>query len=152
MTTRKVFIVDIDGTIADCSHRLHYIQNGNHDWTGFFKACVNDTPIWEVIDTIRLLEKSYATIIMVTGRSNEVENETRYWLMDYGIPCHGLYMRKAGDHREDSIVKSELLSQLLEDRNIGLKDIVAVFEDRQHVVDMYRAKGLKVLQVAEGNF
>jgi hypothetical protein len=30
--------------------------------------------------------------------------------------------------------------------------ILGVFEDRQQVVDMYRAKGLRVFQVADGKF
>ena len=32
----KAFIFDIDGTLADASHRLHHIQNGNKDWDAFF--------------------------------------------------------------------------------------------------------------------
>ena len=37
-------IVDIDGTIADCSHRLHYIKGEKKDWNSFFKAAGKDKP------------------------------------------------------------------------------------------------------------
>jgi hypothetical protein len=59
-------------------------------------------------------------------------------------------MRKSGDHREDHVVKGELLDQILKDRH--LSELGAVFEDRQQVVDMYRERGLRVFQVAPGNF
>ena len=58
-------------------------------------------------------------------------------------------MRKHGDYREDSIVKGELLDQAIEEFP---GKIFGVFEDRRQVVDMYRARGLRVFQVAEGNF
>jgi hypothetical protein len=29
-------IVDIDGTLADLSHRLHHVRNGGHNWDEFF--------------------------------------------------------------------------------------------------------------------
>lgn len=60
-------------------------------------------------------------------------------------------LRKAGDHREDSVVKAELLSYIEKDWVEDLP-IAGVFEDRQQVVDMYRSKGLRVYQVAPGNF
>jgi len=63
-------------------------------------------------------------------------------------------MRKEGDHREDNIVKSELLDQILT-QYPQVKEqfkIAGVFEDRQQVVDMYRARGLRVFQVAKGDF
>jgi hypothetical protein len=71
-------------------------------------------------------------------------------MRDLKIEFSGLYMRKAGDHREDCVVKAELLEQILLDWSN--QDIGGVFEDRQQVVDMYRAKGLRVFQVAKGDF
>jgi hypothetical protein len=66
-------------------------------------------------------------------------------------------MRAEGDHREDNIVKSELLDKLLKYEGFPNEfppsvKISGVFEDRQQVVDMYRARGLRVFQVAKGNF
>lgn len=60
-----------------------------------------------------------------------------------------LYMRRAGDHREDSVVKAELVDEIIQSWPMA---VTGVFEDRKQVVDMYRAKGLRVFQVAEGNF
>jgi hypothetical protein len=62
-------------------------------------------------------------------------------------------MRKDGDHREDNEVKAELLDQITRHYShlVGYT-IGGVFEDRQQVVDMYRARGLRVFQVAKGDF
>jgi phosphoglycolate phosphatase-like HAD superfamily hydrolase len=40
----KTVIFDLDGTLCDISHRLHFIENGNKDWDGFYAACPDDVP------------------------------------------------------------------------------------------------------------
>ena len=145
-----IFLVDIDGTIADPKHRLHFIDTKPADWDGFFQACPDDLPIPEVIEVIRSLKLAGNHIVLVSGRSDAIKDKTTQWLEDFDVPFDDLYMRKAGDHREDNVVKAELLHQLslVWDR----EQIRGVFEDRQQVVDMYRKEGLRVFQVAPGNF
>ena len=161
-----IYIFDIDGTIANIKHRLHFIQNlwgvkgsipdpkcnnFKPDWDAFFNACGDDAPIPEVIALLRELA-DHNTIIFITGRSDAIRDKTIAWLNWYVGFFHyeSLYMRKAGDHRPDHIVKSELLDQILQFS--PLDKILGVFEDRKPVVDMYRARGLQVYQVAEGDF
>jgi hypothetical protein len=71
-----IYLCDIDGTVADISHRLHFIQQKPSDWRGFFKACPGDTPIKEVIEVIQSLTSYGNNVIMVTGRSDEVRKDT----------------------------------------------------------------------------
>lgn len=146
-----IYLVDIDGTLADLSHRLHFIQKEPADWDGFFADCEADKPIREVIETTNVFERSGYTVLLVSGRSDAIRDKTVSWLKKNGVLFTQLYMRKAGDHRQDNIVKKELLEQIVKD---GWKKsrIKGVFEDRKQVVDMYRAEGLRVFQVAEGNF
>ena len=147
-----IYLVDIDGTVADLTHRLHFIQDKPADWNAFFAACPSDKPIPEVIEVIRAVGSGGHELHMLTGRSESVRYGTGVWLHNQFIPFRSLRMRKEGDHREDAIVKSEMLDTLLTDLHISLSDIAGVFEDRQQVVDMYRARGLRVFQVAEGKF
>src|ERR1700691_3690564 len=144
-----IYIFDIDGTIADISHRLHFIQNKPADWRSFFAACPDDEPIPEVIQVAKSLG-GVAHIILLSGRSDEVRKQTLDWLNELQIPCSCLYMREEGDHREDSVIKSEMLDDVI--KQWPDEQIMGVFEDRKQVVDMYRAKGLRVFQVADGNF
>ncbi len=59
-------------------------------------------------------------------------------------------MRPDGDHQEDSVVKSTLFDMINAD--YANEKLGGVFEDRQQVVDMYRARGVRVFQVAKGDF
>jgi len=43
-------IFDIDGTLADCTHRLHFIQGETKDWEAFFAAAKYDRAINEMIN------------------------------------------------------------------------------------------------------
>jgi len=144
-----IYIFDIDGTLADISHRLHFIQKKPADWRGFFSACTDDEPIPEVIQVAKALG-GIAHIMLLSGRSDEVRSQTLDWLDELSIPCTALYMREHGDHREDSVVKGEMIDDLR--KQWPNEHIMGIFEDRKQVVDMYRAKGLRVFQVAEGNF
>jgi phosphoglycolate phosphatase-like HAD superfamily hydrolase len=155
----KIFLCDIDGTVADLTHRLQYIDKDARDehgkrvrpnWRKFFQYCVYDMPITPVIETIQLLHKAGALIVMMSGRSDEVRGETEQWLKQYDVPFDAMFMRKAGDSRQDSIVKEELLAQVLD--AYPFSEIVGIFDDRDQVVNMYRSKGYKVFQVAKGDF
>lgn len=48
-------LVDIDGTIADIIHRLHFIQGPRKDWPAFFDAMDKDEPIPEMIELVKAL-------------------------------------------------------------------------------------------------
>ena len=57
-------------------------------------------------------------------------------------------MRPNDDYTPDDEFKSKLADKFIE---MGGK-IDLIFDDRQKVVDMWRAKGFTVVQVAEGDF
>ena len=61
---------------------------------------------------------------------------------------YDLFMRNEKDYRSDAIVKVELLN--------GIKALYGTpwlwFDDRQQVVDAIRAQGVRVMQVAPGDF
>jgi len=147
-----VYLCDLDGTICDISHRLHFIKREKPDWDGFFRACVDDTPKMPIIRTLRALYHGGAAIVYVSGRSDLVKQETMTWLAEFGCPPGPLFMRKADDHREDHVVKAELLEEVAKIQYPGDWCIEAVFEDRKQVVEMYRKRGYTVFQVAEGDF
>jgi len=70
-------------------------------------------------------------------------------LLKYRVPLGTLYMRDDTDHREDTVVKSEMLDKII---HSTANVIGGIFEDRQGVTEMYRARGLRVFQVAEGKY
>lgn len=143
----KCYIFDIDGTLADCSHRIHHIESSPKNWDAFFAACDQDLPIEHICDLARLL--IYETLVVyVSGRSDQCRGQTEDWLKKNELWTGALYMRREGDHRPDDIIKIELLEQLRAD---GWEPIMA-FDDRQRVVDAWRAAGIPCAQVAPGDF
>lgn len=131
------YLVDIDGTLA-------HMTSGRdpYDYTRVHE----DTLDREVFDVIRALEKN--VIIVMSGREDSCYQETFDWLQDNGVMFDELYMRAAGDQRKDSIVKAELF-----DKHVRYRyNVRGVFDDRNQVVQMWRAMGLKCFQVAEGDF
>ncbi len=144
------YLFDIDGTIADLSHRLHHINGEKKDWRAFFAACNEDKPIPHMIRLAKDLALPGSTIIYVSGRSDECRIETVKWLEDNDLLLSSthLYMRKSGDRRPDNIVKGELLDRILAD---GFIPIMA-FDDRNQVVKMWRERGIPCAQVAYGDF
>lgn len=146
----QAFIFDVDGTIADCSHRLHFIDGslGVKDWDAFYDACKEDEPITNVMRVLITLENSYE-IIFITGRPERVQDITCDWL-DFHMLLrpYQIFMRKDGDHRPDYQVKREIYETQIKDKY----DVIGVFEDRDQCVQMWRDLGLQCYQVNEGNY
>lgn len=147
----KAIICDIDGTIADCSARLHHIKPPKRDWGKFWIGMENDLPIDHVIDLVRSMYHArtlggmeHIEVIIVTARDKGVQRETQLWLQKHHIPYDKLFMREANDFRKDAIVKKELLDQI---RAEGY-EVMFALEDRDHNVEMFRANGVPCLQVA----
>lgn len=146
---QPVYVFDIDGTLADITHRLHYIQGESKDWSAFFAACVDDKPISHMLDLAWDLKmKAGRVVIYVSGRSDKVRDETERWLGANSAPFGKLYMRKSGDHKPDHELKIELLADLRAD---GYEPALW-FDDRSQVVKAIRAAGIPVCQVADGEF
>lgn len=136
------YVFDLDGTLADCSHRLHHLEA--KDWRAFFAACGDDKLIEATARVARALRFDGQRVEIWSGRSDEVRAETEAWLERHGLFPNALLMRTAGDRRPDDEVKREFLR--------GSRTPTAIFEDRQRVVDMWRAEGLTCFQVAPGSF
>lgn len=154
---RPLYIFDLDGTLADMEHRLHFIKRPEPDWRAFFAACGADTPIEANLTTLRTLAKN-AEVWIWTGRSEEVREPTRKWLMDNRVfhpfwnpfkAPEQLLMRPVGDHRPDDVLKREWLSQL---EPPEYDRLTAVFEDRLRVVQMWREAGITCYHVGGGEF
>lgn len=132
------YIFDIDGTLALRGDR------GPFDWD----KVSGDTPNKAVIDLCKLLKNVGFKIIVVSGRDDSCLATTSIWLQDNGISPSALFMRRTGDYRKDYVIKMEIYKQLIEPKY----NVLAVFDDRSQVVEMWRSIGLTCFQVADGNF
>ena len=144
---RKIVIFDIDGTIADCDHRRHFVSNGNSDWDSFKAATKDDTPIQWVCDIAKAFHAGGHAVIFVSARNNSQRDVTISQIQDWiGIDNPILFMRPDGDNTPDDIFKKSVLDTI-QDRIGVTPDLV--FDDRNRVVDMWRSNGIPVFQVVD---
>lgn len=134
-------IVDIDGTLADLTHRLHFLEKKDYD--GFYGAMGEDTPKTTIITIIQALQRMDHKLLLCSGRPDNYRMETAVWLENKDIRFKELYMRPAGDFRPDHVIKEELYNQMLAD---GYHPVVAI-DDRPSIITMWKSKGLEVLRV-----
>lgn len=148
LNTRAI-IVDLDGTLADCSHRIHLIEDRqNPNWDGFYLACVDDAPIHHTIAVVNALKNQGHTVYIMTGRSDLVETETHRWLLQNVVQFDFLIMRRHGDYTHDCDLKQSWFHHYFRDP----AQVLMAFEDRDRVVKMWRDLGIPCFQVADGAF
>jgi predicted kinase len=135
----EAVLVDIDGTVA--------LMNGRSPYD--MSRVGEDLPNPAVIAAVRAMHAAGHAIVFCSGRDDSCRAETEAWLEVFvGVPYEALFMRAEGDSRKDAVVKREIFDNQIRDR----WKVVGVFDDRQQVVRMWRALGLTVFQVAEGDF
>lgn len=134
-----IYIVDIDGTVADLSHRSS--PYATHE-------CLDDKPISNVIETIKSLHNNYK-IIFMSGREDKFRDITVQWLNKHVNIDYELFMRPTNDVRPDQIIKKELYEKYIKDNYY----VVAWFDDRVRVINMLRNDlGLTVFQLNDIDF
>lgn len=134
-----MFVVfDLDGVLADLTHRLHYITGEKKNYHAFFEACDLDVSITHMVDTLKQFAARNDCVVEIwSGRSETVRDKTERWLLDrdimvgyppIGIECmlgadpeptpppppyriRKLRMRAAGDKRHDHVIKPEWLGK-----------------------------------------
>lgn len=145
MAKRQWIIVDIDGTIADVSHRVSLIP----DWDAFNAACPEDKPYSNMVKLVAHLSDFY-NVLLLTGRSAAFRGPTKKWLLENKVHYNELRMRPETDFTPDIEVKwAEAVKFFGED--VGAK-VAFVFEDRDRVVQMWRDRGLTCLQPRAGDY
>lgn len=134
-------IVDIDGTLAHMTGRSPYDPTLYH----------MDTFDHTVDGVVRLWRAHHhgGKVIVMSGRNADFRTETEQWLISNDFDHDHLFMRPSLEpNRKDFLVKNDLFEKYIE----GRYNVEFTLDDRNSVVDMWRAKGIKCFQVAEGNF
>ena len=139
-TKEKAIIVDVDGTLAD----MRGIRKP-FEWD----KVSEDKPYLDIIEMIQdFASLNKYKIIITTGRDGSCMQDTVKWLDKHKVPFNEFYMRGEGDFRKDNIIKSEIYMDHIRPKY----DVKFDVDDRDQVVEMWRSLGLRVLQVAPGNF
>lgn len=136
-----MIIFDLDGTLADCEHRRHYVDPSKRDdfyyhelsnlkqmsgwyykendkkfkpdWKSFHEACDQDKPIEPVITIFHSLCHIYQVEIW-SGRCESVRKKTENWLNKHLFNWKHpvpLKMRPIGDNTPDDQLKERWLNE-----------------------------------------
>ena len=154
----KALIFDIDRTLSNVDHRQHHVSDGKRCWDAFYGAMFDDPPVEDVCAFAELIATHHAvnneelTLFICTGRPEEYRKVTEMWLREH-VPClsqmaEALLMRPYKDYRADTVIKKEMLDGI---RGQGYYVMGAV-DDRQSVVDMWRANDVTCFQVAPSDW
>ncbi len=135
------FIVDLDGTTA--------LKHAGRSFWDYNDKVLDDHPNKPVIDVVKGLMQLGRKPVFLSGRMDSCEFATRSWISRHITASdYPLLMRKTGDTRPDYEVKDEIFERDVKSRfaiNLAL-------DDRNQIVDLWRAKGIPTLQVQDGNF
>lgn len=145
---KKAIICDLDGTLSNAEHRKHFVQAKK--WDAFYEALDQDPMNQWCYDLIWAMRQMFRTeIIFVSGRPEKYREKTFAWMDRQRVfNDRILFMRKDGDYRQDAIIKTEIYKAHIEPHY----EVKFCIDDRQQVVDAWRALGLVCLQCDEGAF
>lgn len=143
---RASAIFDLDGCIADDRRRRTLISKG---WDSYHEDAINDPVVNG--DVLRNHIKAGHFIEFVTARPEKYREATRHWIANhFGVHAFNsnLWMRPEEDHRDSVELKREVVT-----KHIVAEAVVAAYDDREDVVEMYRSLGIPatVLEVKESS-
>lgn len=151
MNRLLAYIIDLDGTLYDNSHRQHLIpadRSNTAGWVAFNSACADDVLREDIADLVRSLLLSGSEVIFLTGRGESAREPTMQRLLkDFNfIEKPALHMRPMDCHMSAAEFKLKTVSVIRDVKRWGDYSIIAL-EDDPAVVDALRSMGVTVLQV-----
>ena len=122
MNKINLYIFDIDGVVADITHRLHYMHDKNYEEFYSSEELSKDEEITAGIDVVnRLFESDNSFVMFMTGRPKSSDGATWKWLNEHKVKHSQMgFFRDDGDYRPSPIVKVEGVKQAVAE----VKDIL----------------------------
>lgn len=146
---KEYIVVDLDGTLFDCSPRVDYAKASL--WDDFHQRCLEDKPFLDVLELIQRIGPNMR-VVACTGRNNRYRGITNQWFMREGALIDHLLMRPDDCYLPDTEIKIQLLEQFFGTKEKVLANVAFCLEDRDKVVEAFRNYGLPCWQVRQGTF
>lgn len=173
---KNTVVFDLDGTLAIIEKRLLKaeatlppgvaLKNASHKekdeyWAELLSSdnISLDEPNEPVVRVLKMHWDRGDTVVIFSGRSDRLKEETVLWLEEHGIPYSKLVMRDSLENhfKPDTALKMDWLGEHkyngeFREAHVDKDKILVVYDDRDGVVKMWRQQGIPCFQVAEGNF
>lgn len=137
--TASFAVFDIDGVLADVTHRLHHLQGRRKNWAAFFAAAGHDPLLHEGRDRALAAAREHA-LVYLSGRPERLRRVTQSWLDRHELPSGAVLLRPNRDHRPARVLKPELLERV---RTTG--PVALVVDDDAEVCAVLAERGYPVV-------
>lgn len=137
--------VDIDGVLADATHRQHLLASRWRDWDAFFEAAGRDGLLAQQAVLLDTIGQDHV-IALVTARPAWIATLTQGWLTEHDVRWDVLIMRSNADFRRSSEMKTAAVWQL---RQRGLEPVLALDDDARNVA-AYARLGIPCVYIHSG--
>lgn len=144
----ECIIIDIDGTLADVEHRVHFVRQKPKKWKDFHQNLIHDQVQGWCLKLIEAFRAQGTKVVLLTGRDDDYISESKEWLEQNQVPYDELFMRATKDRRSDHLVKKDFYLNEIKPRY----KVLFVVEDRLSVVKMWRELGVVCLHCDWGDF
>lgn len=137
--TPNIVLFDIDQTLADNDHRLHYINRDTVDWEEFEDQCIYDFPITPSILCAQAWKTLGKQVWCWSGRTERIRSQTEVWLRNNGVPFEQLILRtqEVAEKEPSETTKLRWLTQ----GPVPRDRVICAYDDDARVVKTLTEKG-----------
>lgn len=143
----QAIIFDLDGTLCECEHRVHYMRERPKRREEFHSACIFDGVVAAVKALIDMAETSGIKVILLSARPIRFKALTEEWLTKNAIYYDQLILSSYPE-LSDPGYKIKMYRELIE----PFYDVIFAIDDRDTVVRMWRDNGVTCLDIANNHF
>lgn len=145
-----IAIFDIDGVLADDTHRRHHLDAPKRNWVTYFEGIADDPPIQRNVAFVQCLA-ARCCVWLWTGRPVSTQAATEDWLQRQGLLGYytNLQMRPSNNYdpayrlkrrwAEHAFGRADAAHSEAAERRSAL---LFLLDDDERIVASYRALGL----------
>lgn len=151
--SRRWIVLDLDGTLCDCSHRVHLAQA--KQWDEFHAGIMDDKPYPDTVDFIKMVWSTVDyQIVVCTGRPETYRKATWEWIYKYNLEEYidNMVMRPEKDYSPDHELKIKMIYDFFGGEAETRSNVLLVLDDRERVVEAWRNAGFSCWQVNVGKY
>lgn len=143
---KRLVTVDLDSTLCNTGHRHHLIDRVNGtDWDAYSLACVDDTPLLGMVQTVKLLSRlDSIEVHALSGRGEIAAQHTMDWFQKHGVPIPKVHLARHGNknYHPDWTHADYKLARLREvEKETGMK-VILHFDDYAEVAVKLEENGI----------
>lgn len=143
-----IVFCDIDGTVADNTHRTHLIEGPKEtrDWDAFYSPALvmQDTPITAAVLPLKeLTQRLGIRFFFLTGRPERIRGTTQDWLLKYFDLREEILMRGDRDWRTSSVYKEDSIRSVAAPAK-GFPEEYLFLDDDERNFKMYSKWGISL--------